>query len=74
MRHPLERELVDLAKRGDEEAFDALARQVGSVNWPTNPITPLLNVGSKILCFVVAVTLFVPESRHDQPRAARLRA
>jgi len=25
----LERELVDLAKRGDEEAFDALARQVG---------------------------------------------
>src|SRR4029078_10091363 len=29
MRHPLERELVDLAKRGDEEAFDALARQVG---------------------------------------------
>jgi RNA polymerase sigma-70 factor (ECF subfamily) len=29
MRHPLERELVELAKRGDEEAFDALARQVG---------------------------------------------
>src|SRR5947207_5577161 len=29
MRHPLGRELVDLAKRGDEEAFDALARQVG---------------------------------------------
>ena len=29
MRHPLERALVDLAKRGDEEAFDALARQVG---------------------------------------------
>ena len=29
MRHPLERELVNLAKRGDEEAFDALARQVG---------------------------------------------
>ena len=25
----MERELVDLAKRGDEEAFDALARQVG---------------------------------------------
>jgi RNA polymerase sigma-70 factor, ECF subfamily len=29
MRFPLERELVDLAKRGDEEAFDALARMVG---------------------------------------------
>ena len=29
MRHPLERELVDLAKRGDEEAFDALVRHVG---------------------------------------------
>jgi len=29
MGRPLERELVDLAKRGDEEAFDALARSVG---------------------------------------------